>query len=50
MNQTIDQHIQEYRQQQEQLRRQLIALDGAIQALERLKGETDGDSQNSRKD
>lgn len=47
MTQTIDAHITEYRQQAEQLRRQLIALDGAVQALERLLKEVqkDGDKE-----
>lgn len=37
MNDAIHEHIQEYRAQQEQLKRQLAALEGAIQALERLQ-------------
>ena len=37
MNETIDKQLTEYRQQREQLKRQLDAVDGAIQALERLR-------------
>lgn len=38
----IDQHITEYREQIEQHRRDIIALQGAIQALERLQKEQEG--------
>ena len=44
-------HLQEYRQQLEQVERQAAALRGAIQALERLQQEEQsGDSQNSNTD
>ena len=33
----LEQHIDEYKQQRAQLQRQLDAVDGAIQALERLR-------------
>lgn len=35
----IDQHLAEYKAQRTQLERQIIAVDGAIQALERLQRE-----------
>ena len=48
MTQTLTHHLTEYRAQIEQLQRQIIALTGAIQALERLqKEEQNGDSQDS---
>ena len=49
----IQQHITEYRKQLESAQRQVIALTGAIQALERLLNEqeaTHGDSANSDKE
>ncbi|MCH8517476.1 MAG: hypothetical protein LAT68_14215 [Cyclobacteriaceae bacterium] len=47
----LHEHLTEYRKQRDELQRQLIALTGAIQALERLQQETtDGDEQNSDKD
>ena len=33
----LEKHLDEYRQQRAQLQRQIDALDGAIQALERLR-------------
>jgi uncharacterized coiled-coil protein SlyX len=42
----LQQHITEYRKQLETAQRQVVALTGAIQALERLEreqGEHDGD-------
>lgn len=47
----INQHLTEYRKQIEEHQRAIIALQGAIQALERLQKEQDnGDKQNSDKD
>ena len=47
----INAHIEEYRQQIEQHRQAIIALNGAIQALERLQKEaSDGDGKNSDTD
>ena len=37
MNEMIDKQLTEYRQQRAQLQRQLDAVDGAIQALVRLR-------------
>ena len=50
-----NEHITEYKQQLEQHQRAIIALTGAIQALERLQTETeketeDGDITHSNKD
>lgn len=39
----IEQKINEYKQQQQQLRNNIIAYDGAIQALEQLLEEESGD-------
>jgi hypothetical protein len=39
MTQTIEQHLTEYHAQIEEHRRAIIALTGAIQALERLQKE-----------
>lgn len=49
---TITQHITEYRQQIEQHQRAIIALNGAIQALERLQQEEakNGEAQDSDQD
>ena len=47
----LSQHITEYQKQIEQHQRAIIALQGAIQALERLQKEaSDGDGQNSDQD
>ena len=47
----IKTHIDEYKRELEQHQRAIIALTGAIQALERLQKETeDGDIPNSNKD
>ena len=44
----LEENLNEYRQQREQLRAQLQAVTGAIQALERLQQEVhSGDEQNS---
>lgn len=40
MKEIINQHIEEYRKQIEEHQRAIIALNGAIQALERLGQET----------
>ena len=51
MTQTITNHIAEYREQIEQHKRDIIALNGAIQALQRLQKEaSDGDGKNSDTD
>ena len=51
MTQEITTHITEYQKQIEQHQRAIIALQGAIQALERLQKEaSDGDGQNSDQD
>jgi prefoldin subunit 5 len=42
----IDRHIEEYKRQREQTRANLNALEGAIQALEKLKEEQSGDTEN----
>ena len=42
----LEQHIDEYKQQRVQLQRRLDALDGAIQALERLRDEQEADGGN----
>ena len=42
----IQQHLTEYRKQLESAQRQVIALTGAIQALERLEREQEDDNGN----
>lgn len=44
MNDKIQQQLHEYKQQREQLRAQLQAINGAIQALERLLKEKENDN------
>ena len=55
MNKQITANLTEYKRELEQHQRAIIALTGAIQALERLQTETeketeDGDIPNSNKD